>query len=401
MNTNLLNIIKQIIAEQGDDILANPKRVSAFFADLARDIPKPEKNALLRSLEHGFAQIMRNAAAPDREDCKQQLTQRLNNEEGFDLSLCGETVDLLAEVVFGPGQNRASAKTSTAPVANATHSNNAPAPAPAAPSVPMPPMPVFSTSAMPAAIATAPNVDSTMKRGWLFLEDSNWGQAGAYFNAVLDIDPEYAPAYIGLLCAQLNIRNQADLENAAEPLENMPHFQKALRFADVNYRAELDKCSQINQDRIQQKQQRQEEADRKLEEQERTKFEQRKKLQQKAEDSLKTWRATAVILFVISASIGFSSYPEIFAGAFFFNIIIFLILFFASGNRRVLRGVFLVFGLLIPSLALMPVVFAVNSLILLTNIGFISSLLIAMKFPKDKLRSSNARLGKDGFLKKP
>jgi tetratricopeptide (TPR) repeat protein len=399
MNTNLLNIIKQIVAEQGDDILANPKRVSAFFADLARDIPKPEKNALLRSLEHGFAQIMRNAAAPDREDCKQQLTQRLNNEEGFDLSLCGETVDLLAEVVFGPGHNRASAKTSAAPSPNKTHFNNAPAPA--APSVPMPPMPVFSTSAMPAATATAPNVDSTMKRGWLFLEDSNWGQAGAYFNAVLDIDPEYAPAYIGLLCAQLNIRNQADLENAAEPLENMPHFQKALRFADVNYRAELDKCSQINQDRIQQKQQRQEEADRKLEEQERTKFEQRKKLQQEAEGSLKKWRAAAVILFVISAAIGFSSFlQEYFGIVFSFNIISFLILFFSSGNSRVLRFVFLVVGILW-NVMFMFSDLSYSSILVVASVGFISSLLIALKFPKDKLRSSNARLGKDGFLKKP
>ena len=38
MNTNLLNIVKQIIANQGEAILTDPKRLSSFLADLAQDI---------------------------------------------------------------------------------------------------------------------------------------------------------------------------------------------------------------------------------------------------------------------------------------------------------------------------------------------------------------------------
>ena len=37
MNTNMLAIVKQIIAEQGEGILDSPQRLKAFFADYARD----------------------------------------------------------------------------------------------------------------------------------------------------------------------------------------------------------------------------------------------------------------------------------------------------------------------------------------------------------------------------
>ena len=57
--------------------------------------------------------------------------------------------------------------------------------------------------AFPVAAAGA---KALMKRGWLFLEDGDWRQAGEYFNKVLDIDAEYAPAYVGLLCAELSTK---------------------------------------------------------------------------------------------------------------------------------------------------------------------------------------------------
>ena len=101
MNTNLLAIVKQIVAEQGEGILGEPRRVAAFFADLARDIPKPQKNAFTKCLERESAQVLKNAAEPDRDTCKQQLAQKLHEDEGLDLGLCGETLELLAMVLFG------------------------------------------------------------------------------------------------------------------------------------------------------------------------------------------------------------------------------------------------------------------------------------------------------------
>ena len=106
MNANLLAILKQIVADYGEGVLAEPHRVSAFFADLAKDEPKPQKNAFVKCLEHGFAQTLKNAPEQDRDTCKQKLAQRLHDEEGLDRELCGESVELLAVVLFGEEQKK-------------------------------------------------------------------------------------------------------------------------------------------------------------------------------------------------------------------------------------------------------------------------------------------------------
>ena len=101
MNVNLLSIVKQIIDDQGDMVLSQPRRMSAYLADLAQDVPKPHKNAFIKCLEHGFFMIMKNAAETERIKCRQDLPLRLNKEEGLDLHLCEESISLLAAVLYG------------------------------------------------------------------------------------------------------------------------------------------------------------------------------------------------------------------------------------------------------------------------------------------------------------
>ncbi|MCL2293389.1 MAG: zinc-ribbon domain-containing protein [Spirochaetes bacterium] len=101
MNNNLLNIIKEILAKTGDTVLSEPRRVSAFLSDLAQGVPKPQKTALIKCLEHGFAQVLKNVAEAERARCKQSLAQRLHEKEGLDLALCEKTLELLAAVFFG------------------------------------------------------------------------------------------------------------------------------------------------------------------------------------------------------------------------------------------------------------------------------------------------------------
>ena len=84
------------------------------------------------------------------------------------------------------------------------------------------------------------NIEALMKRGYLFLEDGDWKQADEYFNKVLDADPEYAPAYIGRLCADLQLRQEEHLANSDKSLDEHGHFQKAVRFADAEYRVQLE-----------------------------------------------------------------------------------------------------------------------------------------------------------------
>ncbi|MDR2597843.1 MAG: zinc ribbon domain-containing protein [Treponema sp.] len=110
MNANLLAIVKQIVAEQGENILSEPRRVTAFFADLAKDEPKAQKYAFVKCLEHKSAQLLKNAAEPDREACKQQLAQKMYDEEGLDPGLCKETIELLAAVLFGEEKKKSYCK---------------------------------------------------------------------------------------------------------------------------------------------------------------------------------------------------------------------------------------------------------------------------------------------------
>jgi len=114
MNTSLLNTIKGIVAENGETVLSDPRRVSAFLADLARNEPKPQKTVLVKCLEQGFAQVLRNASESKRDDCRQFLSRRMHEEEGLDLGLCAETVELLATVLFGEGINISSGHESSA-----------------------------------------------------------------------------------------------------------------------------------------------------------------------------------------------------------------------------------------------------------------------------------------------
>jgi len=101
MNTNLLAIVKQIVAEQGEAILDSPQRLKAFFADIARDEAKPQKNAFLKCVEMKFPQALRNASAAERGECKKALAKRLHEEEGLDVGVCEEAVELLAAVLLG------------------------------------------------------------------------------------------------------------------------------------------------------------------------------------------------------------------------------------------------------------------------------------------------------------
>jgi hypothetical protein len=96
-----------------------------------------------------------------------------------------------------------------------------------------------------------------MKRGILALEDGKGGSE--YFDKVLDIDPEYAPAYAGKLCAEISfsirykenkyfayqIKKEEDLARYYKPFDALPdelkgYYQKAVRFADETYRAKLE-----------------------------------------------------------------------------------------------------------------------------------------------------------------
>jgi hypothetical protein len=111
-------------------------------------------------------------------------------------------------------------------------------------------------------VSNIASLESLMKRGNLALEDKKWHEADGYFDKVLDINPEYAPAYAGKLCANVSnyspslkwekneyftseIKKEEDLARYYKPFDALPdvlkaYYQKAIRFADETYKARLE-----------------------------------------------------------------------------------------------------------------------------------------------------------------
>jgi hypothetical protein len=107
MNTTLVHIVKQIIAANGETILEDPARLKAFFSDLAKDEPKPLRLAFGRSLEAGAYIALKTAPdAAERAVRKAAIAQRLRDEHGLDIALCGEALDILEAVLCGEAAPR-------------------------------------------------------------------------------------------------------------------------------------------------------------------------------------------------------------------------------------------------------------------------------------------------------
>jgi hypothetical protein len=102
MNTNLVDIIKRIIAEQGEDILANSHRMKGYVNDYASRESKVERLAFGRCIEYGAYMELKNAPNADaRIAVKAAVAQRVHSNEGLDLALCQEALDTLEAAMFG------------------------------------------------------------------------------------------------------------------------------------------------------------------------------------------------------------------------------------------------------------------------------------------------------------
>jgi formylglycine-generating enzyme required for sulfatase activity len=101
MNTNLLNIAQQIIAGYGEAVLADSARLKAFFSDLAKDEPKPLRISFGLCIEAGAYAALKTAAdASERTEHKALVAQKVRDEQGLDIGLCSEAMDILEAALF-------------------------------------------------------------------------------------------------------------------------------------------------------------------------------------------------------------------------------------------------------------------------------------------------------------
>ena len=101
MNANLLKVVKYIVAEYGEEVLADPRRLKAFFGDLAKDEPKPLRVAFGRCVEERAYDALKTAAdAGERAERKAAIAQNVHDEHGLDTVFCNEALDILETALF-------------------------------------------------------------------------------------------------------------------------------------------------------------------------------------------------------------------------------------------------------------------------------------------------------------
>ena len=88
------------------------------------------------------------------------------------------------------------------------------------------------------------NASPLLKRALIFLGDGDWKTADEYCEKVLDIEPENAKAYLVKLLTELKIKKVENLKKSTIIIENMPNYEKALRFGDEKFRNELISISE-------------------------------------------------------------------------------------------------------------------------------------------------------------
>jgi hypothetical protein len=100
----MVNVIKRIIAEQGEAILGDAPRLKGLVADYASRESKVERIAFGYCIEYGAYTELKGAE--DRDAIKAAIAQRVNANEGIEIALCNDALDTLEAALFGETKPR-------------------------------------------------------------------------------------------------------------------------------------------------------------------------------------------------------------------------------------------------------------------------------------------------------
>jgi len=107
MNVNMLDIIKKIIAEQGEEILGDPQRLKAIFKDYAKNELKEQRLAFGRCIEIGaYNELKIAGSAKERQRKKAMLSDQLLAKAEINKAQGMEALNLLEAAVFGETQKK-------------------------------------------------------------------------------------------------------------------------------------------------------------------------------------------------------------------------------------------------------------------------------------------------------
>ncbi|MCL2571271.1 MAG: hypothetical protein FWE11_02620 [Defluviitaleaceae bacterium] len=93
------------------------------------------------------------------------------------------------------------------------------------------------------------SVDDLQRNGHHCLVSGDFKGAEACFEAIINSYPNYSPAYIGMLCATLYVKSEADLATYYYPIKSYYYYYMALLHADTEYRRQIEYYSWVIEDR--------------------------------------------------------------------------------------------------------------------------------------------------------
>ena len=104
--------------------------------------------------------------------------------------------------------------------------------------------------------------DNLMKRVYLYLEDRDFAKASEYIDKVLDVDAEYAPAYMAQILVGNKLTKEANLTTLRMSIDDNTTWKKALRFANEEQKQRyLGYAKQINENEVYDKEQKKKQAE--------------------------------------------------------------------------------------------------------------------------------------------
>jgi tetratricopeptide (TPR) repeat protein len=98
MDSGFIDILKQLVKEQGNAALTDAKKCKALLADYTKGEHKKESRLLLQAVEAGMAKVI--DGADELEPCKKAFTRDLE-EEGLNSTVAADIVNALALVLRG------------------------------------------------------------------------------------------------------------------------------------------------------------------------------------------------------------------------------------------------------------------------------------------------------------
>ena len=213
---NTKELLEYIAAEYGNDALFGRK----YFSDHSSPMmPQGQKNLVKQAFDCGAVKIIQDNANADQAHKEIAVKQAI----GKLIDNYGTSKDFAEKVIWeftnaiGWGMSEPTGRTAPPPQPQQLQQR--------------------ATSTMQPA---ASGVGVLMTRAWQFAEDGDWNDAADYFNKVLDADPSYAPAFLGLLCVDLKASREDKLANAEKPTDITGHKYYKRVVTDPAIKAQLD-----------------------------------------------------------------------------------------------------------------------------------------------------------------